>query len=64
MNFTMTERDYRNASDDSEGRCVECGADAFGVEPDACNYDCEACGAAEVFGLEELLMMGKITIAS
>ena len=33
-----------------------CGAQAHGVEPDARNYECEACGTDQVFGAEELLM--------
>ena len=31
---------------------------APGVEPDARRYECETCGAREVYGAEELLMMG------
>jgi hypothetical protein len=44
-------------ADDHLGFCKACGAEAYGVEPDARNYDCEECGAAQVFGAEELLMM-------
>ena len=44
-------------ADDSLGFCTACGAEAFGVEPDARNYECEECGATEVFGAEELLIM-------
>ena len=43
--------------DDNGGFCTACGAEAFCVEPDARNYECEACGAREVFGAQELLMM-------
>lgn len=39
-----------------EGFCIVCGASRFQVEPDARNYQCEACGADEVFGAEEILM--------
>jgi hypothetical protein len=44
------------------GRCDACGAVANGVEPDARNYVCDECGAREVYGLEELLMMGQIEL--
>lgn len=44
------------ASLDNPGFCVCCGADAYGVEPDARKYDCEACGAPAVYGAEELLL--------
>jgi DNA-directed RNA polymerase subunit RPC12/RpoP len=42
-------------SDDYLGFCVRCGADAYGVEPDARKYTCEDCGARGVYGAEELL---------
>lgn len=44
-------------NDDNEGICTECGEIAYGVEPDARNYECESCGANQVFGAEELLIM-------
>lgn len=42
-------------SGDYQGFCKACGEDAFGVEPDARNYECESCGEHEVFGAEELM---------
>ena len=39
------------------GFCVSCGAGAMGVEPDACKYECAKCGAAAVYGAEELVLM-------
>lgn len=44
-------------ADESLGFCVACGAEAFGVEPDARKYECEECGNHAVYGAEELLMM-------
>ena len=44
-------------ADDYLGFCLECGAEASGVEPDARNYECESCGANRVFGAEEVLLM-------
>lgn len=46
----------RYTSLDDPGFCLICGNEAHGVEPDARNYECEACGAEQVFGAEELLM--------
>jgi len=46
----------RNTSLDNPGFCLICGNEAEGVEPDAQNYECESCGAEQVFGAEELLM--------
>jgi hypothetical protein len=41
---------------DNPGFCLICGEEADGCEPDACNYECESCGAEQVFGAEELLL--------
>jgi hypothetical protein len=41
---------------DSPGICLICGADADSVEPDAEDYDCEACGADAVMGVENILL--------
>ena len=39
------------------GFCIKCGADHDGCEPDARNYKCDECGAFEVYGAEELMLM-------
>ena len=49
--------DRRLTSDTVAGFCVRCGAEAEGVEPDARNYECEACGENGVFDADELLIM-------
>jgi hypothetical protein len=43
--------------DEGIGFCTACGEQAYGCEPDARNYTCEACGKKKVFGAEELLLM-------
>ena len=43
--------------DNNLGFCVACGEDAYGVEPDARRYPCEACGAKAVYGAQQLLIM-------
>jgi hypothetical protein len=43
-------------ADDCLGFCLACGADAYGVEPDARGYRCEDCGANQVYGAEECLL--------
>lgn len=58
----MTEREYIQADNDSQGFCLACGADAYGVEPDARQYECEACGSPKVYGIPELLMMGLVKL--
>jgi len=47
-------------ADDSLGFCIECGAEANGVEPDARRYTCESCGKPNVYGAEELLIMFSV----
>ncbi len=42
---------------DNPGFCVACGAEAGEIEPDAREYECEACGEKAVYGAEELLLM-------
>ena len=63
----MTKREFLNhigglqrlieaSQEDSVGFCVACGAEAYGVEPDARRYECECCGEHRVFGASELIM--------
>jgi hypothetical protein len=58
--ITITTDDYMDMCSDHGGYCLACGMDAYGIEPDARNYKCEECGKTEVFGIEELLLMGEI----
>ena len=51
----MCER--RLTSLDNPGVCLACGHEADGVEPDAHDYECEACGERAVFGSDEVLML-------
>jgi hypothetical protein len=44
-------------ADDNLGFCRACGAEAYGIEPDGRRYECEDCGAHQVYGAEELLLM-------
>jgi hypothetical protein len=57
---TFSMEAIQEASENSGGFCIACGEEAFGVEPDARNYSCEACGEPQVFGAEELLLMGLV----
>jgi len=60
--FSMTEEEYREGDEGGLGYCVACGVDATPVEPDAEKYKCEACGQHQVYGLDNLLIMGHIDI--
>jgi len=43
------------------GFCLACGMQQEGYEPDARHYECEDCGKRQVFGAEEILIMGAYT---
>ena len=45
-------------SDDYVGLCAACGAEDYGVEPDARKYECPECNEHAVYGAEEFLFMG------
>lgn len=42
----------------SAGFCAACGHEQDGCEPDARGYECEECGENQVYGAQELLLMG------
>jgi predicted RNA-binding Zn-ribbon protein involved in translation (DUF1610 family) len=44
-------------ADDNRGFCLNCGAEAYNVEPDAKRYTCPDCGEPDVYGAEEILIM-------
>ncbi len=52
--------DIEAAMADQLGFCLACGAARDCCEPDARNYECEECGEREVFGAEELIIMGVV----
>jgi hypothetical protein len=41
---------------DDLGFCLNCGAEAHGVEPDARRTERESCGERQVYGAQELFM--------
>jgi hypothetical protein len=41
---------------DNPGFCLACGNEQEGCEPDAREYECEACGEPQVYGADELLL--------
>ena len=56
--FTLDQ--LQQASDDSIGFCRACGAERDCCEPDARHYPCDECGRNDVFGAEELGLMGLV----
>lgn len=59
----VSTEDYKNAEEENLGWCTECQEFTTGCcEPDAHNYECESCGEHTVFGAEEALLTGLITL--
>jgi hypothetical protein len=58
MHKSITFERIRSAieEDDCIGFCKKCGEEQNGCEPDARHYECDSCGAEQVFGAEELLL--------
>ena len=44
------------------GFCLACGAETSMCEPDGRKLICESCGKPKVYGLEELVLMGLLTL--
>lgn len=42
---------------DNPGFCLACGNEQGGCEPDAREYECEACGEKQVYGAAELFTL-------
>lgn len=60
--IVLSEAEYRESCDNYSGFCLYCGEENFSVEPDAEKYDCEVCGQREVYGTEQLLVLGKLDL--
>ena len=57
---TFTLEQIEPAMDDLVGFCVACGAERDSCEPDARKYECDECGEHQVYGAEELIIMGLV----
>jgi hypothetical protein len=55
---TFEQLEEAMSSDESIGFCLACGEETDGVGFDARKYKCEFCGERQVFGAEELMIMG------
>jgi hypothetical protein len=59
----ITLDEYNDHLENNNGICLSCGEfTSGGCEPDARHYTCEECGRDKVFGLEEALLMGEVTV--
>jgi hypothetical protein len=51
---------FEGAREAYNGFCLACGYEQGCCEPDARKYKCEECDARQVYGAEELLLMGLV----
>jgi hypothetical protein len=56
----LTDLEFKQSREQYIGYCLECGAERDCCEPDAVEYECYSCGAMQVFGAEELFIMGEL----
>ena len=60
--ITIDESEYKEACDNYQGICLACEELQDECEPDAENYTCESCGADQVYGIEQALLIGELEI--
>lgn len=58
----LTLDQIEEADNACEGFCASCGHQQPCVEPDAENYECEECGEPEVFGAQQIVLLGKVAV--
>ena len=59
----ITESEYHQANNDMQGFCTNCKEFTRGMcEPDAEKYECPECEKNTVYGTEDSLILGFITI--
>jgi hypothetical protein len=58
----MTLAEYQYMDENCEGLCVACGFVDDCVEPDAERYECVECESKAVYGIPQLLIMGRVEI--
>lgn len=62
VRFRMAIPEYRALLRDDIGLCLGCGGELECCEPDTQEERCPDCGEFRVYGAEELLIRGRITL--
>lgn len=57
---TFSLEQFQEAQELQAGFCLACGEMRENCEPDARKYECDYCGRPQVYGAEELLLMGRV----
>lgn len=61
--WSVSMADFDPLGNEDNGICLACGAVRYGnTEPDAEKYPCDDCEQNEVYGMQQALIMGRITI--
>lgn len=60
--FQLTSETYQEMEENYIGLCLGCQEEQDGCEPDARKYECQCCHENRVYGVPQLLIMGKIEI--
>ncbi len=58
----ITEDTYKSLVDSYQGICTSCLSTKDSCEPDAERYQCDNCDKHQVYGTEQLLIMGLLQI--
>jgi hypothetical protein len=58
---TFTIQEVERASALESGLCLACGFMQECCEPDARKYQCDRCNECQVYGAEEVLLMGLVS---
>jgi len=59
LHFTLEE--IGPMIEDMGGYCLACGTEHYNIEPDACRYPCVECEEKQVYGAQEILIMGLVS---
>jgi hypothetical protein len=57
---TFTLEQIKEGMAENLGFCIHCGAEKECCEPDAKKYKCDECNTFNVYGSEELILMGLV----
>lgn len=60
--LTMKQEDYQRYIDKSIGICIACGVKHYFCPPDTRGRTCDACHEKRVYGVPELLKVGRVNI--